>query len=164
MSNAVWPGEHLSTTWTNWPVQSVVPCQVQVLPEHGETPLFQQFFKDWKDPDDAVGMGTAYVSNQIARIEKVTMFRICSGYFILRLSREFCYIRIFLMDRFHLMYWSSTNQQPWQHSMGWWTEEMGRNRWEWLTICLTNHISAGRRRPIPPKGEASIDIFKSMCS
>lgn len=48
------------------------PCtQVQVLPEFGETPLFTQFFKDWRDPDDTVGMGTAYVSNQIARIEKV---------------------------------------------------------------------------------------------
>uniref|UniRef100_A0A8C4HEB7 Gelsolin n=1 Tax=Dicentrarchus labrax TaxID=13489 RepID=A0A8C4HEB7_DICLA len=39
--------------------------QVQVLPEFGETPLFKQFFKDWRDPDDTVGMGTAYVSNQI---------------------------------------------------------------------------------------------------
>ncbi|KAM9360961.1 gelsolin-like [Symphorus nematophorus] len=45
--------------------------QVQVLPEHGETPLFKQFFKDWRDPDDTVGMGMTYVSNQIARIEKV---------------------------------------------------------------------------------------------
>ncbi|XP_047447661.1 gelsolin-like isoform X2 [Mugil cephalus] len=45
--------------------------QVQVLPEHGETPLFKQFFKDWRDPEDTVGMGTAYVSNKIAKIEKV---------------------------------------------------------------------------------------------
>ncbi|KAG7999726.1 Gelsolin [Nibea albiflora] len=45
--------------------------QVQVLPQHGETPLFKQFFKDWRDPDDTVGMGTAYVSNQIAKIKKV---------------------------------------------------------------------------------------------
>ncbi|XP_065822592.1 gelsolin-like [Labrus bergylta] len=45
--------------------------QVQVLPEHGETPLFKQFFKDWRDSDDTVGMGTAYVANQIANIEKV---------------------------------------------------------------------------------------------
>ncbi|XP_070689510.1 gelsolin-like [Pempheris klunzingeri] len=51
----------------NYPKQT----QVQVLPEHGETPLFTQFFKDWRDPDDTVGMGTAYVSNQIAKIEKV---------------------------------------------------------------------------------------------
>nr|XP_043883030.1 gelsolin-like [Solea senegalensis] len=45
--------------------------QVQVLPEHGETPLFTQFFKDWRDPDDTVGMGTAYVSSTIAKIKKV---------------------------------------------------------------------------------------------
>ncbi|XP_070759730.1 gelsolin-like [Enoplosus armatus] len=45
--------------------------QVQVLPEHGETPLFKQFFKNWRDPDDTVGMGTAYVFNQISKIEKV---------------------------------------------------------------------------------------------
>ncbi|KAM7390940.1 hypothetical protein PAMP_021668 [Pampus punctatissimus] len=45
--------------------------QVQVLPELGETPLFKQFFKDWRNPDDTVGMGTAYVSSQIAKIEKV---------------------------------------------------------------------------------------------
>ncbi|XP_072243198.1 gelsolin-like isoform X2 [Leuresthes tenuis] len=45
--------------------------QVQVLPEHGETPLFKQFFKDWKDPEDTVGLGKAYVSNKIAKIEKV---------------------------------------------------------------------------------------------
>ncbi|KAL7391201.1 hypothetical protein ABVT39_005954 [Epinephelus coioides] len=45
--------------------------QVQILPEHGETPLFKQFFKDWRDPEDTVGMGTTYVSNQIAKIKKV---------------------------------------------------------------------------------------------
>uniref|UniRef100_A0A3Q3XG47 Gelsolin n=1 Tax=Mola mola TaxID=94237 RepID=A0A3Q3XG47_MOLML len=45
--------------------------QVQILPEHGETPLFKQFFQDWGDPYDTVGMGTAYVSNHIAKIEKV---------------------------------------------------------------------------------------------
>ncbi|KAK5930067.1 hypothetical protein CesoFtcFv8_000255 [Champsocephalus esox] len=45
--------------------------QIQVLPELGETPLFQQFFRNWSDPEDTVGMGTAYLSNQIARIEKV---------------------------------------------------------------------------------------------
>ncbi|KAF7644207.1 hypothetical protein LDENG_00226000 [Lucifuga dentata] len=42
--------------------------QVQVLPQHSETPLFKQFFKDWKEPD---GMGTTYVANHIAKIEKV---------------------------------------------------------------------------------------------
>ncbi|CAJ1069359.1 LOW QUALITY PROTEIN: gelsolin-like [Xyrichtys novacula] len=44
---------------------------VQVFPEHGETPLFKQFFQDWRDPEDTVGMGQAYVSSQIAKIEKV---------------------------------------------------------------------------------------------
>ncbi|XP_076747357.1 gelsolin isoform X2 [Maylandia zebra] len=45
--------------------------RVQVLPEHGEGPLFKQFFKDWRGPSDTVGMGTAYVSNKIAKMEKV---------------------------------------------------------------------------------------------
>lgn len=47
------------------------PPQIQVLPEHSETPLFKQFFSDWRDPEDTVGMGTAYVSSQIAKVEKV---------------------------------------------------------------------------------------------
>uniref|UniRef100_A0A3B4G898 Gelsolin n=1 Tax=Pundamilia nyererei TaxID=303518 RepID=A0A3B4G898_9CICH len=46
--------------------------RVQVLPEHGEGPLFKQFFKDWRGPSDTVGMGTAYVSNKIAKMEKVS--------------------------------------------------------------------------------------------
>ncbi|XP_042070202.1 gelsolin isoform X2 [Haplochromis burtoni] len=45
--------------------------RVQVLPEHGEGPLFKQFFKDWRGPSDTVGMGTTYVSNKIAKMEKV---------------------------------------------------------------------------------------------
>lgn len=45
--------------------------QVQVLPEMGETPLFKQFFKNWRDVDQTDGMGVAYVSNHIAKIEKV---------------------------------------------------------------------------------------------
>lgn len=49
-----------------------VPHQIQVLPEHSETPLFKQFFSDWRDPEDTVGMGTAYVSNHIANVEKVS--------------------------------------------------------------------------------------------
>uniref|UniRef100_A0A668T1R2 Gelsolin n=1 Tax=Oreochromis aureus TaxID=47969 RepID=A0A668T1R2_OREAU len=40
--------------------------RVQVLPET------KQFFKDWRDPSDTVGMGTAYVSNKIAKMEKVS--------------------------------------------------------------------------------------------
>ncbi|XP_077377241.1 gelsolin-like isoform X2 [Festucalex cinctus] len=42
--------------------------QVEVLPEHGETALFKQFFEDWRHPEETVGMETAYLSN---RIEKV---------------------------------------------------------------------------------------------
>ncbi|XP_041644123.1 gelsolin-like [Cheilinus undulatus] len=45
--------------------------QVQILPQSGETPLFKQYFKDWRDPEDTVGMGKAYVSSQIAKIKKV---------------------------------------------------------------------------------------------
>ncbi|KAG7476402.1 hypothetical protein MATL_G00082450 [Megalops atlanticus] len=45
--------------------------QVQILPEMGETPLFKQFFKNWRDVDQTVGLGVAYVSNYIAKIEKV---------------------------------------------------------------------------------------------
>ncbi|XP_008400739.1 gelsolin isoform X4 [Poecilia reticulata] len=44
--------------------------QVQVLPQSGETPLFKQFFRNWRDAEDTVGMGTAYVSNKVAKIEK----------------------------------------------------------------------------------------------
>ncbi|XP_023814633.1 gelsolin isoform X2 [Oryzias latipes] len=45
--------------------------QIQVLPEMGETPLFKQFFKNWRNREDTVGMGTVYMSNKIAKIEKV---------------------------------------------------------------------------------------------
>ncbi|XP_063051604.1 gelsolin b [Engraulis encrasicolus] len=45
--------------------------QVQILPQFGETPLFKQFFKVWRDVDETQGMGEAYVSNKIAKIEKV---------------------------------------------------------------------------------------------
>eukprot|EP00061_Rhincodon_typus_P018118 g47148.t1 len=45
--------------------------QVQILPETGETPLFKQFFKNWVDLYQTEGMGTCYVSGQIAKIEKV---------------------------------------------------------------------------------------------
>lgn len=45
--------------------------QVQILPEMGETPLFKQFFKNWRDPDQTEGLGVAYRSNSIAKIEKV---------------------------------------------------------------------------------------------
>lgn len=45
--------------------------QVQILPERGETPLFKQFFKKWRDVDHTVDLGLAHISNKIARIEKV---------------------------------------------------------------------------------------------
>uniref|UniRef100_A0A8C7ZJ44 Gelsolin n=1 Tax=Oryzias sinensis TaxID=183150 RepID=A0A8C7ZJ44_9TELE len=45
--------------------------QVQILPESGETPLFKQFFKNWRDKDQTEGMGVAYIANSIAKIEKV---------------------------------------------------------------------------------------------
>uniref|UniRef100_A0A4W5KF98 Gelsolin n=1 Tax=Hucho hucho TaxID=62062 RepID=A0A4W5KF98_9TELE len=46
--------------------------QVQILPEMGETPLFKQFFKNWRDKDQTEGLGVAYVSNSIAKIAKVS--------------------------------------------------------------------------------------------
>lgn len=45
--------------------------QVQILPEMGETPLFKQFFKNWRDRDQTQGLGVAYIANSIAKIEKV---------------------------------------------------------------------------------------------
>ncbi|XP_028664389.1 gelsolin-like isoform X1 [Erpetoichthys calabaricus] len=45
--------------------------QIQVLPETGETPLFKQFFKNWRDLYQTEGLGVAYVSGHIAKIEKV---------------------------------------------------------------------------------------------
>ncbi|XP_067825870.1 gelsolin-like isoform X2 [Heptranchias perlo] len=45
--------------------------QVQILPETGETPLFKQFFKNWVDRYQTEGLGTCYISGQIANIEKV---------------------------------------------------------------------------------------------
>lgn len=45
--------------------------QIQVLPEGGETPIFKQFFKDWKEKDQSEGLGRVYVTEQIARIKQV---------------------------------------------------------------------------------------------
>ncbi|KAL2091993.1 hypothetical protein ACEWY4_011791 [Coilia grayii] len=45
--------------------------QVQILPQFGETPLFKQFFKVWRDVDETKGLGKAYVSNKMAKIPKV---------------------------------------------------------------------------------------------
>lgn len=48
-----------------------LPFQVSVLPEGGETPLFKQFFKNWRDPDQTDGPGLAYLSSHIANVERV---------------------------------------------------------------------------------------------
>nr|XP_002713820.1 scinderin isoform X1 [Oryctolagus cuniculus] len=45
--------------------------QIQVLPEGGETPIFKQFFKDWKDKDQSDGFGKVYVTEKVARIEQI---------------------------------------------------------------------------------------------
>ncbi|XP_068929890.1 gelsolin isoform X2 [Petaurus breviceps papuanus] len=45
--------------------------QIQVLPQGGETPLFKQFFKYWKDQDQTQGLGVAYISSHIANVERV---------------------------------------------------------------------------------------------
>uniref|UniRef100_A0ABI7X3I9 Gelsolin n=1 Tax=Felis catus TaxID=9685 RepID=A0ABI7X3I9_FELCA len=45
--------------------------QVSVLPEGGETPLFKQFFKNWRDPDQTDGPGLTYLSSHIANVERV---------------------------------------------------------------------------------------------
>lgn len=50
---------------------SPLPFQVSVLPEGGETPLFKQFFKNWRDLDQTDGLGLTYLSSHIANIERV---------------------------------------------------------------------------------------------
>uniref|UniRef100_A0A8D0GSY4 Scinderin n=1 Tax=Sphenodon punctatus TaxID=8508 RepID=A0A8D0GSY4_SPHPU len=45
--------------------------QIQVLPEGGETPIFKQFFRDWKDKDHSDGFGKVYVTERVARIEQI---------------------------------------------------------------------------------------------
>ncbi|XP_019503784.1 PREDICTED: gelsolin [Hipposideros armiger] len=45
--------------------------QVSILPEGGETPLFKQFFKSWRDPDQTDGPGLPYLSSHIANVERV---------------------------------------------------------------------------------------------
>ncbi|TRY55082.1 hypothetical protein DNTS_034511 [Danionella cerebrum] len=44
---------------------------VQIIPENGETPLFKQFFKFWRDLEQTKGLGQVYVPNKIAKIKKV---------------------------------------------------------------------------------------------
>ncbi|XP_065147048.1 scinderin [Paramisgurnus dabryanus] len=45
--------------------------QIQVLPDGGETPMFKQFFKSWKEKDQAEGLGRVYVTERIAKIQQV---------------------------------------------------------------------------------------------
>lgn len=45
--------------------------QIQVLPEGGETPIFKQFFRDWRDKDQSDGFGKVYVTEKVARIEQI---------------------------------------------------------------------------------------------
>ncbi|XP_012879446.1 PREDICTED: adseverin [Dipodomys ordii] len=46
--------------------------QIQVLPEGGETPLFKQFFRDWKDKDQSEGFGKVYVTEKVAQIQQIS--------------------------------------------------------------------------------------------
>ncbi|XP_078416919.1 scinderin-like [Cetorhinus maximus] len=45
--------------------------QVELLPENGETPLFTQFFSDWKVKDQSEGLGKVYTIGSIAKIKSV---------------------------------------------------------------------------------------------
>ncbi|XP_067846040.1 scinderin-like [Heptranchias perlo] len=45
--------------------------QIQILPENGETPLFTQFFEDWKAKDQSEGLGKVYSIGTVAKIKSV---------------------------------------------------------------------------------------------
>lgn len=45
--------------------------QIQVLPEGGETPIFKQFFKDWRDKDQSDGFGKVYVTEKVAQVKQI---------------------------------------------------------------------------------------------
>ncbi|XP_071396407.1 scinderin isoform X2 [Centroberyx affinis] len=45
--------------------------QIQVLPEGGETPIFKQFFLDWKEKDQSEGFGKVFVTERIAKIRQM---------------------------------------------------------------------------------------------
>ncbi|XP_072366613.1 scinderin-like isoform X1 [Scyliorhinus torazame] len=45
--------------------------QIEILPEFGETPLFTQFFSDWKVKDQSEGLGNVYTIGTIAKIKSV---------------------------------------------------------------------------------------------
>uniref|UniRef100_A0AAX7UCQ7 Scinderin n=1 Tax=Astatotilapia calliptera TaxID=8154 RepID=A0AAX7UCQ7_ASTCA len=45
--------------------------QIQVLPEGGETPMFKQFFLDWKERDQSEGFGKVFTTEKVAKIQQV---------------------------------------------------------------------------------------------
>ncbi|XP_043554756.1 adseverin-like [Chiloscyllium plagiosum] len=45
--------------------------QIELLPENGETPLFTQFFSDWKVKDQSEGLGKVYTIGSHAKIKSV---------------------------------------------------------------------------------------------
>lgn len=53
------------------PLVLFIVLQIQVLPEGGETPMFKQFFMDWKDKDQSEGFGRVFVTETIAKIQQV---------------------------------------------------------------------------------------------
>lgn len=69
-------------------------------------------------------MGTAYVSNQIARIEKVSGCRRCGWRSWLPGPNQGLWA-----TRSPLTWRCCTNLEPWQPSMGWWTWETETSRW-----------------------------------
>ncbi|XP_068950504.1 scinderin [Petaurus breviceps papuanus] len=51
----------------NYPLNT----QIQVLPEGGETPVFKQFFHDWRGNDESEGFGKVYVTERVARVQQI---------------------------------------------------------------------------------------------
>lgn len=46
-------------------------CQVEILPQGGETSLFKQFFHNWLDKDETTGPSTPYILGKIAKVEQI---------------------------------------------------------------------------------------------
>ncbi|KAI4893361.1 hypothetical protein NFI96_023749, partial [Prochilodus magdalenae] len=61
---------YAANTQVSIPVK-IYDVKIQVLPEGGETPIFKQFFKDWKDKDQSEGLGKVFVTERIAKIQQV---------------------------------------------------------------------------------------------
>ncbi|XP_072506900.1 scinderin [Notamacropus eugenii] len=51
----------------NYPLNT----QIQVLPEGGETPVFKQFFNDWRGNNESEGFGKVYVTERVARVQQI---------------------------------------------------------------------------------------------